>query len=130
MSPELMLKPLLGKTITGILNMEPNSGNIQICLSDGSIWTLYHSQDCCECVQVHSIVGVRDVILNSPVVFTNHEELYNQDPPGCSNDGAESWTWTIFTIATEKGSLVIRWLGESNGYYGETVDFVNTTPAQ
>ena len=40
----------------------------------------------------------------------------------------ESGTVTIFTFTTSYGgSLVIRWLGESNGYYSESVSFVETT---
>ena len=46
-----------------------------------------------------------------------------------SDAETNSWgtsTKTKYTIKTEKGTLVINWLGESNGYYSETVSFDET----
>lgn len=40
----------------------------------------------------------------------------------------ESGTWTFYKFATAKGYVTVRWLGESNGYYGEDVSFCDVTP--
>ena len=33
---------------------------------------------------------------------------------------AESFTWTYYEIATRKAKWIVRWFGESSGYYSET----------
>lgn len=39
-------------------------------------------------------------------------------------DEWDSHTWTFYRFVTMLGTVTVRWLGESNGYYSESVDFV------
>lgn len=44
-----------------------------------------------------------------------------------SPDYCDSFTWTTHRIQTKAGvEVIVRWLGESNGYYGEDVHFGRT----
>ena len=92
--------------------------------ANGDVYKLYHSQDCCESVEIESIVGdlndlIGEKILRAEeVTSTDHPAEYK--PPEYS---AESFTWTFYKLATRKGYVDIRWYGSSNGYYSESVSF-------
>lgn len=114
---------LVGKTLTNVENR--NDDEIVFTVDDGSKFMLYHSQDCCENVCVEDIVGDLSDLIGSPILQA--EEVSNEDAPReCHSD---SYTWTFYKLATMKGRVTLRWLGESNGYYSESVDFAQTAEA-
>lgn len=88
--------------------------------SDGRVFILYHEQDCCENVEVEEIIGGLDNLLGDPILLA---EESNEEHSG---EDVHS-TWTFYKLSTFKGSVTIRWLGESNGYYSEGVDFAEVT---
>ena len=111
---------LKGHTIT---NIKHDVDELTLTLANGQQCRLYHEQDCCESVSIDSVTGDFDAIIGSPLIAVR-EESTDQDPAGYTpGDYRASWTWSIFTFTTEKGSVVVRWLGESNGYYSESVYF-------
>ena len=87
-------------------------------LEDGREYSLFHESDCCESVTIESVVGDLADLVGE--VLIAEESSNNENKP---NEYADSWTWTFYRIGTIKGSVVIRWLGESNGYYSESVTF-------
>ena len=111
---------LVGRTIADIVSSEEE---LTATLSDGQKCMLYHEQDCCESVSIQSVTGDWSAIIGEPITVATEEET-DQDPEGYQpGDYRDSWTWSIYTLETSKGRVVIRWLGESNGYYSESVYF-------
>lgn len=111
-----MIEQLIGKTVTKVIGLFEGSETIEIECADGSILKMAHHQDCCESVAVADVHGDIEWLIGSPIVTA--EERVNSDNP----EGGESSTWTFYELATNKGSVTIRWCGMSNGYYSEGVD--------
>lgn len=82
---------------------------------DGTTWTFYHSQECCESVEIEDITGDLADLVGSPLTLA--EEATQENVAG-----HESATWTFYRFATERGFVTVRWLGVSNGCYSERVD--------
>lgn len=114
-------KDLLGQTIAKIRGASPDSESIEITLINGDQYKMYHSQDCCESVLVKSIDGDINDLIGSPLTMAE-EATNSDDSTGIENP--DSFTWTFYKLATVHGYVTITWLGESNGYYSESVEFV------
>ena len=95
---------------------------IRFKTNDGEEYQLDHGQDCCESVTVEDICGELQDLVGSPILQAE-ESSSNDNPVGVTMSCQDSFTWTFYRLATQKGQVVIRWYGESNGYYSESVDF-------
>lgn len=118
------ISTLIGKTL---VRAEQIGEDVIVFVSDaGEAYRMWHSQDCCETVAVEDIAGDLTDLIGSPIVQA--EEATNSENPKSETFGDhtyedESHTWTFYKLATNKGSVTIRWYGSSNGYYSEGVDF-------
>lgn len=117
------LSELLGKTLTEI---SKDNDSITFMTSEGVMYKMFHDQDCCEDVRIEDIEGDLNDLIGSPILQA--EESTNSTDTFGKIEYPDSFTWTFYKLATVKGYVTIRWLGESNGYYSESVDFVKMKP--
>jgi len=115
------LGELVGKTVKEITGGESGSDSMTMVTEDGFYFRLYHSRDCCESVNIEDIAGDVSDLIGSPITMAE-EVTSNENPPGFTKEYQESFTWTFYKLATAKGYVTIRWYGESNGYYSESVE--------
>lgn len=119
---------LLGKTLSQVVGLEKESEEVLFHCLDGTRYRMYHAQDCCETVAIDAIEGDVVDIVGTPITraHTVTSEDYAElrfESTMARSDG-DSETWTFYKIDTAKGGIFIRWYGSSNGYYSESVDFV------
>jgi len=101
--------------------VEQDDESIIFHLSDGTTYAFIHSQSCCEYVYIEDISGDLSDLMDSPILLAESIDNEGEDRP--HPDNAESFTWTFYKFATVKGYVTVRWLGSSNGYYSESVNF-------
>lgn len=113
---------LLGKTLVHCAKGEDETGQdeIRFTTSEGVRYRLTHWRDCCESVRVEDVAGDLEALRGDPLLMA--EEAVQE------RDDSADQTWTFYKLATVKEYVTIRWLGESNGYYSERVDFERWNP--
>ena len=116
---ELNVNVLEGKTLKDI-KVKRNE-EIIFTVDDGTKYKMFHDQCCCEHVYIEDICGDIENLIGSPIVMA--EEVSNYDM-GKLDKWDDSYTWTFYKFATVKGYVTIRWYGTSNGWYSESVDFI------
>lgn len=122
-----LIKELQGKTFTKVEKNEEWQENDTITFykSTPNEWTedyvlMFHEQDCCESVWIESIVGDLSDLENTPILLAVEVVSYSTPEEDEAKWGDTS-TYTFYKLRTIKGSVDIRWVGASNGYYSETV---------
>lgn len=119
---ENCLSELLGEVISTVEGAEDGYETI-ITTESGKAIKIYHEQDCCEEVEIEDS-EVDDIVGG----YCHFAGFVDGEPPANVRADtywyADSQTWSFLKIETSKGSIWQRWLGESNGYYSESVDIL------
>ncbi len=110
---------MLGKTFVQVTG-SVDSDEMLFETATGERFMFAHQQDCCETVRINDIVGDLQDLVGEPLLVA--EEVQGETPVDFVERDHESVTWTFYKFATRKGYVDVRWLGESNGYYSESVD--------
>lgn len=119
------IEELVGKTLVRVSNQSDTQ--LIFVTDDGSEYMMYHSQDCCESVSIDDINGDLDDLVGTPILLAeevSNNEFEEEFANSAQAAVCESYTWTFYRLGTVKGYVDIRWFGESNGYYSESVSFV------
>ena len=117
------LRSMVGRTF---VRVEGSVGDEEMIFqtADGDRFVFTHFQDCCERVDINDIVGDLQDLVGEPLLVA--EEVQGEVPADFDDEYIESYTFTFYKFATRRGYVDVRWLGESNGYYSESVDLCHT----
>lgn len=127
---------LKGKILTSIDRDQNSGGNDRLVFNteDGESFEMTHSQDCCESVNLEDVCGDLSDLIGSEILLAEEVSNDKEMPEDYQNKIAsgeayqpDSFTWTFYKLATIKGHVTLRWLGTSNGYYSERVEFEKLT---
>ena len=132
------VEDLVGKVLVEVI-LDRQNATIKFVDNTGGEYLMYHEQNCCEGVWIDDICGDLQDLVGTPILAAEEvsNEMFVKDwrrqekeklKEADSKDEfywlSDSYTWTFYKFATINGYVDIRWYGESNGYYSESVDFV------
>lgn len=110
-----MTHPIIGAVVQSAGQVDPIDDNdaFEIVTDRGTL-RFWHSQDCCESVNLEDITGEPASLVGGVVHLVEERESDLDE-----SNGAQMWTF--FEIRTSKGDITLRWNGTSNGYYSVSV---------
>jgi hypothetical protein len=120
-----IFEELQGQTLTAI-TINDDRDEVLLTTATGAAYQLWHDQCCCEQVVLEDVCGDLADLIGTPILLA--EVVSNDEAPiptreqGFCDPGG-SFLWTFYKLSTIRGSVTLRWLGHSNGYYSIEVDF-------
>lgn len=115
-----IIEELIGKTFVKVEVNTSKYDNDALVFHDllvpfgGGVYVFRHTQDCCESVYIEDVCGDLSDLENSPILLAE-EILHDPDEHGDE-------LWTFYKFSTIKGTVVVRFVGSSNGYYSVSVN--------
>ena len=106
---------LVGEVLDTV-DIDREENQILLTTRSGRKFVVYHEQDCCETVAISGQDGSFDKLIGKPIVEARDIAVDTGD------DEIESQTTTTLVFRVDDQTVISRWVGDSNGYYSESVD--------
>lgn len=119
---DIVFENLKGKTLRKVSNLVVGKEEVVFECDDNTKYRMYYEQDCCASCTVEDICGDVSDLIGTEILLAE-KVTSDENPEGVKRDYQDSFTWTFYKLSTIKGTVTIRWYGESNGYYSESVTF-------
>lgn len=101
--------------------IDVDGDRILITLEDDTKLLFEHRQDCCESVYIYDSIGDLHNLVGKKLISVENET--SDIPDDVDYVPCDfSYTWTNVIFKTDEDTVISRWIGESNGYYSESVD--------
>tara|TARA_R110000803_G_scaffold22351_5_gene55762 strand:+ start:1924 stop:2295 length:372 start_codon:yes stop_codon:yes gene_type:complete len=107
-----VLNSLQGETLAYI---DESPDQVLLTTVSGREFQVYHRQDCCESVGIEDTEGNWHDLVGKPLLSVDEE---CEDASDRSSDSA---TATRLTFKVDGATVINKWIGESNGYYSESI---------
>ena len=111
---------MIGEVLTNVDIGDRDEGVLFTCQS-GKQFRMYHDQDCCESVGIEDQSGDFHKLIGKKLVYVGET-----DGKSGENDYG-TFTDTEYTFKVDDHTVIVKWHGESNGYYSESVCLVELT---
>jgi hypothetical protein len=120
MTETTIYKHMIGKTMKSVTG---EKGDEDMCFVEegGAVHKFWYEHDCCASCSIEDICGELSDLTGSPIIEAT-ETVNGDDMPNIPAHWG-SHTWTFYRFSTAKGTVTVRWFGESNGYYSESVSY-------
>jgi hypothetical protein len=108
---------LVGEVLDAV-DIDREENQILLTTRSGRKFLVYHEQDCCETVAISTQDGSFDNLIGKPIVEARDFAV----DTGESEGDYDSQTTTTLVFRVDDQTVISRWIGDSNGYYSESVD--------
>jgi hypothetical protein len=108
---------LVGEVLDAV-DIDREENQILLTTRSGRKFLVYHEQDCCETVAISGQDGSFDKLIGKPLIEARDFAV----DTGESESDYDSQTTTTLVFRVDDQTVISRWIGDSNGYYSESVD--------
>lgn len=114
---DAVLADIVGRTLDDAVQV----GDAIFIRAGGDWFVFAHERDCCERVYAVDVPRLSASTRGARILGAEERSGEGGFREGDGGDG--TWTWTFYTVLTDREDFTLRWNGESNGYHSEGVSF-------